>query len=148
MGRASCVAGIAVGLGALAFAGAAAAGPAVEPPPAREFKDGRWQARVKADDDGRKAYWFAAGMSLAFGAGRAPAIIARQLRRAGPAAGVGAGLGAAVGTAVVFVIGRPDGTPPIVGPAMVGVYTAVGAVAGWKSAREPAPTSAAPPPAG
>jgi hypothetical protein len=137
MNRTDYVAGTAVGLVVLAFAGGAVAGPPVQPPPAKEFKDGRWQVRADGPDDGRKAYWFAAGMCLAFGAGLGPAIVGRQLRRARPAAGFGAGLGVLAGTAVVLVIGRPDGTPAVVGPAMVGVYAAVGAVAGWKAAREP-----------
>jgi hypothetical protein len=134
MGCCNWFAVIAVGL---AGAGAAVAGPAVEPPPAKEFKDGRWQVRADPPDDGRKAYWFAAAMCLAFGAGLGPAILGRHLRRARPAAGLGAGLGAAVGTAVVLVLGRPDGAPAVAGPAMVGVYAAVGAVAGWRAAREP-----------
>lgn len=134
MSRRGAVAGLVV----LLAAGAATAPPPVQPPPAKEFRDGKWQVRAEPADDGRKAYGFAAGMCLAFGAGLGSIVAGRRIGRGRPAGLVGAGIGLAVGTTVVLVLGRPDGTPPVVGPAMVGVYAVVGAVAGWHAARETA----------
>lgn len=132
MSRCGTVAGLVV----LLAAGAAKAPPPVQPPPAKELRDGNWQVRAEPADDGRKAYWFAAGMSLAFGAGLGSMVTGRLIGRGRPAGRVGAGIGAAVGTAVVLALGRPEGTPAVVGPTMVGVYALVGAVAGWHAARE------------
>jgi hypothetical protein len=142
MTRRDWIAAIAVGLGLMMHVGAVLAGPPVKPPPLQEFKNGRWQVQVEPKDEGLKAYWFAAGMCLGFGAGLVPIVVGRYIGRAWPAGGIGGGIGVSVGVTVLLVLGLPEGAPPVVAPAMVGIYAAVGAVAGWQGARSRAVTLA------
>lgn len=127
---------IAAGLIVLAAADPGRAGPVVQPPPAKEYRNGRWQVTVDHRDEGSKAYWFGAAMALVVGAGLGAVVAGRFLARGRRGGLVGAGIGAAAGAAVVAVLGRPEGTPPAVGPAMVGGYALFGAVAGWRAGRE------------
>ncbi|MBX9623517.1 MAG: hypothetical protein K2X82_06860 [Gemmataceae bacterium] len=119
----------------LAAAGVAPAGPPAQPPPAKEWKNGKWQVKVEPTDEGRKAYWFAAGMSLVIGAGLGAIVTGRLLGRGGRGGLAGTGIGLVVGAAVVAVLGRPLGTPEAVGPVMVLGYGLFGAVAGWRAGR-------------
>lgn len=121
---------------ALAGAGVTAAGPPVQPPPAKEWKNGKWQVKVEHQDEGSKAYWFGAAMALVIGAGLGATVAGRFIGRGARGGLAGAGIGLVVGVAVVAVLGRPPGTPEAVGPAMVAVYAVFGAVAGWRAGRE------------